>query len=560
MSTEKTIQKARALAKRGAVSQARALYSSVLEKFPKNKRALDGIKALPKEGTPQAPVSLIRGLIDLYNRGRMRELVDATDKAIRAYPTHIDLLKLRAAGQAALGQVDEAIGTYNQIIALDPTDADAFGNRGNAERAAGRDESALKSFSRVLELRRDDATALNNIGNIHVERGELEEAQRSFERALAASPTYGPALTNLGNIFKIKGDTARAAEFLSAAIEKREASAEAYWNLATVKKFDEGAFEIDRMEEALERNNLTDRERLLIGFSLGKAYDDIGDVERAFRHLSNANHLQKSRLAYRVEDDIEGLTAQKAAFPRKALDFAASEAPVGAPTPVFIVGMPRSGTSLIEQMLSAHSEIHGGGEIELLNDRLSELDWQSVDAFSSAGMCVRDEYLGHLGSAGADAPFVTDKLPANFRWIGAIFSIFPNAKIVHVVRDARATCWSNFKHYYSGEGNGFAYDLGDVVAYYLAYSNLMWHWTQVFGDRIFRMDYDKLTETPEPLMRDLLDYLELEWQEACLAPEQNTRAVYTSSATQVRRRIYRNSSRDWRKFAELIGPAFDALP
>ncbi len=544
------------------MSQAHALYSSVLEKFPNNKRALHGLKSLSKVSAPEVPARLLKGIVDLYHRGQMRDVIEASDRSLTAYPDHIGLLKLRAAGLAALGQAAEAIGAYTKIVELDPSDADAFGNRGNAEKAAGQYENALQSFSKVLELRKGDASALNNIGTIHVERGQLKEAQDAFEMALASSPQYGPALANLGNLHKIKGDMAEATKFLTAATKDGQASAEVYWNLAAVRTFEVGALEIERMKKALEQENLTDREQLLIGFSLGKAYDDIGDIEHAFRHLSEANRLQKSRLGYRVEDDNRRLAAQKAAFPKTAVDFglAGADTPADAPTPIFIVGMPRSGTSLIEQMLSAHSEIHGGGEIELLNERLSRLDWQSVDAFASAGVQVRNTYLEHLRAAGSDTFYITDKLPVNFCWVGAIFSIFPHAKIVHVVRDARATCWSNFKHYYSGDGNGFAYDLGDVASYYLAYTDLMRHWEQLFGDRIFRVDYDGLTEDPEPTTRELLGFLDLEWQEACLAPERNTRAVYTSSATQIRRRIYRNSSGDWKKFADLIGPAFDALP
>lgn len=315
------------------------------------------------------------------------------------------------------------------------------------------------------------------------------------------------------------------------------------------------------MESALEQSDMTDRDRMLIGFALGKAYDDVGDVTRAFSHLSAANALQKARLGYRPEDDIARLAAQKAVFSEAAVAFDPPEndADKAAPAPVFILGMPRSGTTLIEQMLSAHSRVHAGGEIEFLNDWLSRLDWRGIGDFSAAGPRFRDEYLDHLAALGEGAAYVTDKLPLNFQWIGAIFSMLPDAKIVHVVRDARATCWSNFKHYYSGDGNGFAYDLDDVVAYYSAYSDLMKHWDKVFAQRIFRLDYDRLTEDPEPPMRDLLRYLGLDWQEACLAPERNARAVYTSSATQVRRRIYRKSSRAWERYADLVGTAFDTL-
>lgn len=561
MSTEKMILKARALAKRGAVSEARELYASILRKYPNNKRALDGMNALPETAPPPGSARVIKGLFEYYNRGQMKDLVLATADALRVYPDDIMVLRLRTAGQVELGQHAAAVQTYDTLLALDPTDADSFGNRGNTQMAMGEDAAALQSFYKVLELRPGDATALNNIGNIHIERGELDDAQTFFERALDTFPDYGPALNNLGNVLKIKGDAAGAADVLVKAIDNRTANAEAYWNFASVKTFHAGAPEIERMEDALCQTQLADRQKILIGFALGKAYDDIGDVERAFRHLSTANHIQKSRLGYRVEDDIARLTTQMAVFSERAAhdDFTDVETRTAAPKPLFIVGMPRSGTSLVEQILSAHSKIHGGGELTLLDAALSRLDWHSLDAFSVAAPDIRKNYLDHFAKIAGDAVYVTDKLPLNFEWIGAIFAMFPDAKIVHVVRDARATCWSNFKHYYSSHGNGFAYNLDDVVDYYLAYRAIMRHWEQVFGNRIYRLDYDQLTARPEPFLRDLINYLGLDWQDQCLAPEKNSRAVYTSSATQVRRAIYNNSSANWEKFAEFVGPAFRRL-
>lgn len=559
MSTEKTLLKARALSKRGAYAEARALYQSVLDKFPDNKRALSGMTALP---SPREPTGLIKGLFDHYKAGRMAELVSASDAAIAAYPENLALLRLRAAGQAALGRFQAAIRTYDQIIALDPKDADALGNRGNAQRSAGQDTAARLSFQKVLALRPGDATALNNIGNICIDNGEVDAAQACFESALASAPSYGLAMNNLGNVLKIKGDAAGARDVLSRAIATGGATGETYWNFASVTTFAPDTAEIGLMEQALHEGRLAQRERMLIGFALGKAHDDSGDVARAFRHLAKANQLQKRRLCYLVQNDTERLAAQQAAFSDAVVDVdhdAASPQTVS-PRPIFIVGMPRSGTSLVEQMLSAHAAVHGGGELPHLDAALSALDWRSTDDLATAGSRIRAEYLGHLASIGGGLAHVTDKLPVNFRWVGAILSLFPEAGIVHVVRDPRATCWSNFKHYYSGDGNGFAYDLDDVVTYYLAYRDLMRHWQRLFGDRIFRLDYERLTAEPEPVMRDLLGHLGLDWQEACLAPQDNRRAVYTSSATQVRRSVYADSSRDWARYADRIGRAFDPLP
>ena len=262
-----------------------------------------------------------------------------------------------------------------------------------------------------------------------------------------------------------------------------------------------------------------------------------------------------------IEEDIKAFNLQRDVFSADRTDlFGDFEFRKYQKSPIFIVGMPRSGTSLIEQMISSHSEIFGGGEFEHLNTALSALEWRHPYAFQLEGMRIADAYLAHLKKQSGNEQFVTDKLPVNFLWIGAIFALFPDAKIVHVRRDARATCWSNYKHYYASDGNGFAYDLGDLAAFYLEYLDLMKHWDRLFGDRIFTVDYDALVEAPEPLTRDLLTYLGVPWQDNCLRPEENQRAVYTSSAAQVRNGIYTRSSRDWERYSDLIGSAFDTLP
>ncbi len=561
MSTEKTLLRARSLAKKGAYTQAQALYVSILDKFPNNKRALNELAALRSKVGVRPLQLLLKDLFELYQGRHLVDLEKAATEALELHPGSTDILTLLAAAQGELGRPVDAVATYNRLLELDPDNTDALGNRGNAQRADGDVEAALASFEAVLARRPGDPAALNNIGTIQIETGALDDAQSSFEQALASEPKYGPALNNLGNVLKIKGHTEDAARVLSASVNNGTASAETYWNLVSVKRFGPDDAEIAVMEGALNDAQRSENERMLLGFALGKAYEDVGDFKTSFERLVGANKRRKADLRYRVANDLQHMERQKVLFSdRGSNDGSPGNSPAVGPVPIFITGMPRSGTSLVEQMLSAHGDVHGGGEIELLNERLSKLDWSSMDDLNTSAEALRSNYLAHLVSLSDDARFVTDKLPVNFMWIGAIRTIFPEAKIIHVQRNARATCWSNFKHFFSSRGNGFAYDLDDVVTYYCAYRNLMAHWHQAFPGDIHDLDYDRMTEDAEPAIRNLLAYIGIPWEDACLAPEKNKRAVYSSSATQVRRKIYQGSSEGWKKFEPYIGGAFDALP
>ena len=190
---------------------------------------------------------------------------------------------------------------------------------------------------------------------------------------------------------------------------------------------------------------------------------------------------------------------------------------------------------------------------------MDHLDWSTPEALSLAGAQIRARYQSALVRLGGDARFVSDKMPANFRWIGAIKSLFPKAKIVHLQRDPRAVLWSNYRNFFTSTGNGFAHDLDDLVQYHALYKDLMAHWHSLYGGEIFDLQYEHLTQAPETVIRDLLAYLELPFEAACLRPQNNTRAVMTTSTTQVRRAIYTGSSQDWQRYDAYLQTAYAKL-
>jgi hypothetical protein len=228
-------------------------------------------------------------------------------------------------------------------------------------------------------------------------------------------------------------------------------------------------------------------------------------------------------------------------------------------TPIFIIGMPRSGTTLVEQIISSHSQVVGAGELEFVSRYGTKLVTGISATTVEAVSVFREQYLAELVKNAEGQAFITDKMPLNFRYIALICAAFPEAKIIHVQRNAKATCWSNFTNYFSANSLGYSYSLSDTVRYYGLYKDLMRFWSQSYCDRIYNLDYDKLVEDQKAETQNLIRYLELNWEDACLAPEKNMRSVRTASQQQVRKKVYKGSSEAWRRFEPFLDGIFDGL-
>ena len=262
---------------------------------------------------------------------------------------------------------------------------------------------------------------------------------------------------------------------------------------------------------------------------------------------------------YSVDEDIKIFREQKqiqSKLKTTSLDYnSAYEGPI----PIFIVGMPRSGTTLVEQIISSHSKVTGAGELPYISRYGSKFITNKITPNRKNILEFRKQYMEHARSVNANTTFITDKMPQNFLFVSLISTAFPEAKIVHVKRDPRATCWSNYRQYFSANGLGYSYDIQDVVTYYNLYIDLMSFWQSEYHNRIYNLDYDLLTMDQENQTRKLIKYLDLGWEKVCLFPQKNKRSVYTASQEQVRKKVYTGSSREWLKYEQYLKDAFDNL-
>ena len=459
-----------------------------------------------------------------------------------------------------LHKYDQAVLFYKKVIEIKPDDLEAWLNLGSALKSQGKLDEAVMAYNNALAIKPSYAEAFNNIGVTLQDQGKLDEAIEAYSSSLAVKPDYADAYYNMGNALREQGTLEEAKDAYNKAISIKPDYAEAHRNLSSIIKYKEDDNQINQVQKISTQKGLSENTQCHLNFTLAKMYEDVGKLDKAYSHLSEANALRKKLLKYSIKQDQELFTKLKNTQPhllKNSLQI--KEKPIEE-TPIFILGMPRSGTTLVEQIISSHSEVTGAGELPLIAKYGGHFVWDPSSINRAAVSEFRDSYLSDLSKIADGKQYVTDKMAHNFRFIPLICAAFPEAKIVHVRRNAAATCWSNFKQYFEIHGLEYCYDLYDLVIYYLLYTDLMQFWELQYGNRIYNLNYENLTTDQENQTRKLIKYLDLNWEDACLSPHENKRSVRTASQQQVRQKVYQGSSEAWRKYEPFLNGAFDGLP
>ena len=490
---------------------------------------------------------------------RLPEACSAYKKAIKIEPNYSDAHNNLGISQQALGQTQDAIDSFKKAIALKGKNYEAYHNLSISLRSIGLLEEALIASQTSIKLNPNNPFYHVSIGNIYKELAQYKRAISAYKRASQLKSDYALPFQNLAVLYLELGNRTDAIAALERGLRIDPQNFSCIRLLSVLKKWTKNDPQLSFVENMLRNERLKDHNKCELHFALAKMQEDIGDFEASFTNYTVGGKLRQKALSYDLDADINLFRGIKeASFETKRASIKKTNS-ILHHIPIFIVGMPRSGTTLIEQIISSHSDVEGGGELKFLGSISQRLGGDQNSFSTRALENLRKEYSNKINKLAKGKNFITDKMPQNFLRIGLIFGAFPEAKVVHVKRDPAATCWSNFKHYFADEGLGYSYDINDTVHYFKLYDELMKHWKNLYGKKIFHVDYEKLTSESKPEIQSLLLYLGLNWEDNCLSPERNKRSVRTASSQQVRKKIYSGSSKSWKKFEPFLGDVFSIL-
>ncbi|MEW5993417.1 MAG: sulfotransferase [Candidatus Zixiibacteriota bacterium] len=499
--------------------------------------------------------------------GRQQEAIEKFTRALEIKPEFPDALNNLATILFGMGQMEAAERLFLSSLKYRPGSADTMCNLGGvliAQKRYGEAEALLRAST---ALHPDYAPAFSNLSGVLGEMGALEDAQAAGRRAMELDPRNPQYMIQTGRLLMQVGRHDEARELFNRALSHDPTAVRALVGLVRSKKIVSTDPEVELFRQIAPKVlglGADDRRDFL--FAWGKLYDDIGDAEHAFQCWSGANRIRREQLPYSIDAEaaiFEGLMAAFSPEMFQRLDGSG----VASELPVFIVGMPRSGTTLVEQILSSHPQVYGADELPFVAEQLATLSKRlgGGDLLSVRTELAQDDllgmgqgYLDKIRALAPDASRITDKMPNNFRYVGFIKLMLPGARVIHVRRNPVDTCLSCFQQNFT-HAQQFSNDLHDLGRYYGLYRRMMEHWRQVLPGYMLEVDYEDLVADPEGNARRMIDFIGLEWDDACLRHDENARQVRTASQWQVRQKVHTGSVERWRRYERQLQPLLEAL-
>lgn len=497
-----------------------------------------------------------------FNRGDWLRVLALTAPLLPLATRHAGVHYLAGVACRERRDLPRAVDHLRQACALDPSRADFAAHFARALADAQQTGAALAEAERALALDPADATLLDLIGSVCADSGATERAATAYRRALAVHPDDAALHFNLATTLMHGGDTAGATREMQACLAHDAQFWRAHLALANLRKATLDNENTASLQALLDQHTGNRDARLCLHFALAKEHEDLGHYPQAFVHYRQGNAAGREAVDYSPDQDSAIFAAMQRAFP----------APLPSPddnepaAPIFVFGMPRSGTTLVERILTSHPDVHGAGELLQFGmavghawnrplpfwrdpdiaAHVQALDWPRIGA----------DYLASTRLLAGDTPRYVDKFPFNFLYAGFIARALPNARMVCLRRDPLDTCVGTFRQLFVNKLPYYHYtfDLDDIAHYTIAFDALLAHWRQVLPGRILEMRYESLVDAQEIETRRLLDYCGLRWDDACLHFEHNAEPVATSSSLQVRQPLFRTSIGHWRHYeSELAG-------
>jgi tetratricopeptide (TPR) repeat protein len=496
-------------------------------------------------------------LINLYNLKRYSDVVQKGKILIKKFPNQIIFYNATSLSLSALGQNDDALKLLKIALNSEPRNIHVMNNLGLINERLKNPKIAKEYYLKALTINENFIDALVNLGNLELFNKNLENSKKCFTKASELSNSKNTdEIINMafGNYNQQTGNFKEAIINFQIINKLNPNNTSADKSISLIHKYqsiDDPHLKL--MEKKLSFNLDEDSSQKLC-FALSKAYEDINEYKKSFNFTKKANKIADKIFKYNIKNDVDLFTQIKKLFKNNILQSNFKETK----KIIFIVGMPRSGTSLTEQIISSHKDVYGAGELSYLGDSINknllsnnkfireEYSNLNFDTLNK----IKNEYYEHLDSFNYKEQFITDKAPLNFKWIGFIRNLFPNSKIIHCKRDPMDVCYSNFKNSFQSNSLSFSYDLQNLGRFFNLYKNLMDFWNETYPKDIYNLSYEKVVSDQENETKKLLEFCKLDWDKNCLNPHKNKKTVATASLAQVRSPIYKSSIKKWENYSD----------
>ena len=495
----------------------------------------------------------IKKAVTLYQNGKLSKAIITINELIDKNPNIAFLFNLKGLICASQNKYEESLSSYKQAIKIDPNFALAYNNIGlliyNKNEKNYKDAESY--YKKSITINNQIVEPYNNLGTLYNSMNKHDEAIKFYNKAISLNQSAFFSHFNLGSTLITIGEFDKAKFHLKRSIELNPQFAESHRLLSRIKKYsikDPHLLQLNEIYKIAKDEN-----KISLCFALGKAYEDIKDYKKSFFFYKEGNTLHRKKINYSTKDEKRKFSQIKKFFKDDTFK-KFSKSGNDDDSPIFILGMPRSGTTLIEQILSSHPNIYGADEInfipELVKDNFNFSDEKlsinevNIDKIKFVG----DRYIEEIKRISKNSSKISDKLPVNFLYIGFIKICLPNSKIIHCYRDPMDNIFSIYKNYFTSNKIKYAYELNEIFEYYNLYKDLINYWNKILPNFIINIKYENLISNPNTEIKNLIKSCNLEWSEKCLSFYNNNRPIKTASNTQARSKIYKSSVNSWKNY------------
>ena len=467
---------------------------------------------------------------------------------------NIILFKPNAENYYIYGNIHKQLKNYNEAskyfskaINLKYDYSEAYNNLGNTKFKLGLIDQAVKNYQNAIKFNKKNIPAYFNLAHAYNEEKNFDDLKKVLQEVLKIDEKNTTALNDLGYLNLILGNVDEGRKLFEKVINIDDKHIRAFKNYFLITKIKKDNKFFKKLEK-IDLSNVNDEDKIFAYTSLSKCNFDLNNSDLALKYLAESHKVKKIKSNFNLEDQNKLFEKIKKTFEKNQYIYNEHKDKLKF-TPIFILGMPRSGTTLLEQVLSSHSKIHGAGELNYLPKIIDNASLDNIKNFDSFIKTLRSEYYSKVKQL-SDKKFIIDKLPMNFRWIGFIVKAFPEAKIIHIQRNPMAVCWSNYKINFPDSGMDYSLSQKDTAEYYILYNDLMKFWSKKIKEKIININYENFVNDFVNQTNSLIEKLGIKWEENLKNYNKNNKPVQTASLLQVRGKIKKNTSEEWKKYRD----------